>query len=169
MLEMGVPVGGLRTTRPDRRLDRASAFRLWTEANTWFSSEDGTKGRIAPGLLGDLAVLSADYFAVPEAAIRDLESVLTVLGGRVVYGAAEFASLAPPLPPIAPDWSPVKQFGDYGAPLRAERVAADTVAPCCTAPCGVHGHLHARALARRVPAADPRDFWGALGCSCWAF
>lgn len=168
-LVTGATVGGLRTTRPDRRLDRASALRLWTEANTWFSSEDGTKGRIAPGLLGDLAVLSADYFAVPEAAIRDLESVLTVLGGRVVYGAAEFASLAPPLPPIAPDWSPVKQFGGYGAPLRAERVAAGKAAPCCAAPCGVHGHAHARALARRVPAADPRDFWGALGCSCWAF
>jgi predicted amidohydrolase YtcJ/MFS family permease len=166
-LVSGATVGGLRATRPDRRLDRATALRLWTEANTWFSTEDGKKGRIAPGQLADLAVLSEDYFAVPEATIRDLESVLTILGGRVVHAAAEFAPLAPPLPPIAPDWSPVRHYSGYGALLRAEAVGPGTATACCALPCAVHGHAHARALARRVPAADPRDFWGALGCSCW--
>jgi hypothetical protein len=165
-LVSGMTLGGLRTTAAAARLDRETALRLWTERNTWFSSEQGTKGMIAPGLHADLALLDRDYFAVPEAEIRDIESVLTLLGGRVVHGAADFASLSPPLPPIAPDWSPVRHFGGYGARLRAEAARAPA-APCCASPCAVHGHAHARAWSSHVPATDPRGFWGAMGCACW--
>jgi hypothetical protein len=96
--------------------------------------------------------------------------VLTVLGGKVVHGADEFSSLAPPLPPAMPDWSPVRTFGGYQrakpAPAMARRPAHS---PCgCASACLVHAHAHARALASDVPGAD-RSFWGALGCSCWAF
>ena len=38
-----------------------------------------------------MAVLSKDFFAVPEAEIQTIESVLTVVGGKVVYAAAPFA------------------------------------------------------------------------------
>ena len=51
--------------------------------------------------------------AVDDDAIRGLESVLTILGGRVVHAGQEFASLAPPLPAVSPDWSPVARFGGY--------------------------------------------------------
>ena len=51
----------------------------------------GKKGALVPGQLADLAVLSADYFSVPEEEIKRLESVLTLVGGKPVYAAAEFA------------------------------------------------------------------------------
>jgi predicted amidohydrolase YtcJ len=103
-LATGRSVGGLALHAP---LERSDALRLWTEGSAWFSGEEEQKGRIASGRLADLAVLSADYFAVPDAEIAKLESVLTVVGGRIVHGAAEFASLAPPLPPASPSWSPL--------------------------------------------------------------
>ena len=48
-----------------------------------------------------------------EEEIKEIESVLTVVGGEVVYGAEEFADLNPPLPPVRPAWSPVARFGGY--------------------------------------------------------
>ena len=65
------------------------ALRLFTVGSTWFSSLDGNKGSIAPGQLADLAVLSADYFSIPEEEIKRLESVLTIVGGKVVYAASK--------------------------------------------------------------------------------
>jgi len=166
-LVSGKTVGGTRLYPPANRVDREQALRLWTEANAWFSTEQGKKGRIAVGQLADLAVLSADYMSVAEDEIRHLSSVLTVLGGKVVHGTDEFAQLAPPLPPAMPDWSPVRRFGGYQdrRQTNAPRVA---VACGCSTSCTVHGHDHARAWAGSAPTSD-RSFWGALGCSCWAF
>jgi predicted amidohydrolase YtcJ len=166
-LVSGKTVGGLRLYQPANRLDREQALRLWTEANTWFSSEQGKKGRIAVGELADLAVLSEDYFSVAEDAIPHLASVLTLLGGRVVHGDDGFAHLAPALPPAAPDWSPVRQFGGYQD--RARAAAQRSAVACgCGHGCAVHGHAHADAWAADLPADDARAFWGALGCGCWA-
>jgi hypothetical protein len=66
------------------QLDRETALRLWTESNTWFSTEVGKKGQIKNGQLADLAVLSDDYFSVPGEAIQDIASVLTLVGGKAV-------------------------------------------------------------------------------------
>jgi hypothetical protein len=63
--------------------------------------------------VADLAVLSEDYFAVEEDAIRAIESVLTVVDGKIVYGSEAFKSHSPELPPVSPDWSPVNRFGGY--------------------------------------------------------
>jgi predicted amidohydrolase YtcJ len=171
-LVTGKTLGGLRLYPSANRLNREQALRLWTEANGWFSTETGKKGQIKVGQLADLAVLSDDFFSVPENEIVHLESVLTLLGGKPVYGAGDFAGVAPPAPPVLPDWSPVATFGGYQKPATAKqdkalnRVAA---AACgCGTACGVHGHSHAAAWSAGVPAADPRGFWGALGCSCWA-
>jgi predicted amidohydrolase YtcJ len=166
----GKTLGGMRLT-PDRNtLDRDTALRMWTENVTWFSNEEGKKGRIAVGQLADLAVLDRDYFNVPSDDIQDLTSVLTVVGGQVVHGAGAFAAMAPPLPPAMPDWSPVRTFGGYHDRVPAERPhALARLARCCDAACGVHGHDHARAWAAKTPAGNDRGFWGALGCSCWAF
>lgn len=172
-LVAGRTVGGLRLTPPHRRLGREQALRLWTEANTWFSSEVGKKGRIAPGQLADLALLTEDFFAVPEERIGGIESVLTLLGGRVVHGAEEFAGLAPPLPPAAPDWSPVRTFGGHWSArrreLRAGAVTQRLAAACgCGTECAVHGHDHAWRRDAPVRDAGRAGFWGALGCACWA-
>ncbi len=168
-LVTGKTVGGTRLYPPANRLSREQALRLWTEANAWFSGEKGKKGRIAVGELADLAVLSDDYFSVPEDAIAHLSSVLTLLGGEVVHGGGDFAELAPPLPPIAPDWSPVRSFGGYQDRAGAMQRSSHPVAACgCGTACTIHGHEHARAWTGAVPASDATGFWGALGCSCWA-
>jgi len=113
----GKTVGGTTLYTEANRLDRMDALRLWTAGSAWFSSEQGRKGALAPGQLADLAVLSADYFSIPDEDIKRLESVLTLVGGKAVHAAAEFAALAPPALPVLPAWSPVAKFGGYGAPL----------------------------------------------------
>ena len=96
----------------NRARSRGSAEALHGRSS-WFSTEDGKKGALAPGQLADLAVLSADYFSIPEEEIKHLESVLTIVGGKIVYATAEFSKLAPPALPVSPDWSPVKEYGGY--------------------------------------------------------
>jgi predicted amidohydrolase YtcJ len=118
-LVSGRTVGGSALYGDGNRLDRREALRLWTEGSAWFSTEDGRKGALVPGQLADFAVLSAPYFDVPEPAIKDLESVLTVVDGKPVYAAAEFADLDPGAPPILPDWSPVRHYGGYQHGARA--------------------------------------------------
>ncbi len=170
-LTTGRTVGGMRLYPPANRLDRATALRLWTQANTWFSNEQGKKGQIKVGQLADLAVLSADYFAVPEDEIAGIVSVLTLLGGKPVHGDGDFADLAPVLPPPMPDWSPVREFGGYQQRASYRAMPGDvarTQACGCANACGVHGHAHASAFGA-VPASDAKSFWGALGCACWAF
>jgi hypothetical protein len=172
-LVTGRSVGGLRLTPAHRRVSREAALRLWTEANAWFSSEVGKKGVIAPGQLGDFALLTEDYFSVPEERIGGIESALTVLGGRVVHGAEDYAGLAPPLPRAAPDWSPVKAHGGHWSArsreLRAEAVTQRLAEACgCGTACGIHGHDHAWRRRAPVRDADQAGFWGALGCGCWA-
>ena len=112
-LVTGRTVGGLSLYPGANRVSREKALRMWTHENTWFSNEVGKKGQIKAGQLADLAVLSDDYFAVPESAIPHIRSVLTLLGGQVVHGDGDFATLAPALPRPMPDWSPVATFGGY--------------------------------------------------------
>jgi predicted amidohydrolase YtcJ len=159
-------VGGVRLYPAANRLDRETALRLWTEANTWFSGEQGRKGQIKAGQFADLALLSDDYFSAPEDEIVHIRSVLTLLGGEVTHGEGDYAPLAPDLPRPMPDWSPVAAFGGYH---RTPEARARLASACgCHAACAVHGHDHAAALARPVPAGDARSFWGAFGCGCWA-
>jgi predicted amidohydrolase YtcJ len=68
-------------------LTRQEALRLYTAANGWFSKEDDSIGSIEVGKLADLVVLNADYFAVPDESIKQLGSILTIVGGRIVYDA----------------------------------------------------------------------------------
>ncbi|MES2609984.1 MAG: amidohydrolase [Pseudomonadota bacterium] len=174
-LVTGKTVGGLQLTPQRNCLDREAALRMWTENVTWFSNEEGKKGRIEVGQLADLVVPDRDFFACPESDIADTTALLTVVGGKVVYGVGEFAAhdgAAPP--PAMPDWSPVRTFGGYagwgdqeGKPLQAAlRQAAAACA--CANDCNVHGHQHATAWSSQLPIADLKGFWGALGCACWA-
>jgi predicted amidohydrolase YtcJ len=112
-LVTGRTVGGLRLYPEANLLDRETALRMWTQYPNWFSNSEGHKGQLVVGQLADLAVLSADYFSVDEEEIRHIESLLTVVDGKPVYGAQEFAEAAPPPPPVMPDWSPVEVYGGY--------------------------------------------------------
>jgi hypothetical protein len=149
---------------------------MWTENVTWFSNEEAKKGRIEVGQFADLVAPDRDYFACSEDEIADITAALTIVGGKVVYGAGEFAAFDETAPPPAmPDWSPVRRFGGYAA--WAERnhsgqtaARRSLAAACgCANHCGIHGHDHAAARSARLPISDLRSLWGALGCSCFAF
>ena len=171
-LVTGRTVAGMRLYPQRNCLDRDSALRMWTENVTWFSNEEGRKGRIEVGQFADLIVPDRDYLSCPETDIPDTTSLLTMVGGKIVFAVGPFAEFDSPVPPAMPDWSPVRKYGGYagwgaaqrgdGAPLQC----AATQLCGCASPCGVHGHAHP--WARNIPASDLKSFWGALGCSCWA-
>jgi predicted amidohydrolase YtcJ len=173
-LVTGSTVGGLRLYPQRNCLDRETALRMWTENVTWFSNEEGKKGRIEAAQFADLIVPDRDFFSCAETEIADTTSDLTVVGGRIVYAAGDFKALdATAPPPAVPDWSPVRSFGGYGnwvgSDGKAQAVRANAMQMCaCANTCGVHGHDHARAWSGRLPVSDLRTFWGALGCACWA-
>jgi predicted amidohydrolase YtcJ len=172
-LVTGRTVGGLRIYPQRNCVDRETALRLWTENATWFSNEEGRKGRIEAGQLADLIVPDRDYFACAESEIADTASELTIVGGRIVYAAGIFARHDTPLPPAMPDWSPVRRPGEPAAPAKRRgatihRQQFDDSCDCASA-CRVHGHDHGSAWAGAAPVDDFKSFWGALGCSCFAF
>ena len=172
-LTTGRTVGGLSLYPQRNCLDRETALRMWTEYVTWFSNEEGRKGRITPGHLADLILPSRDYFACGEDEIAGITSDLTMVGGRIVFGAGDFARFdKSALPPAMPDWSPVNKYGGYGAwgkPDAGASAMNRMQAGCgCNSGCNIHGHEHARAWSGGVPVDDLKSFWGALGCACWA-
>jgi predicted amidohydrolase YtcJ len=174
-LVTGRTVGGLRIYPQRNCLDRETALRMWTEKVTWFCNEEGKKGRIRDGQLADLIVPDRDFFACAGDEIADTTSDLTIVGGKVVYGAGDFAHLDDTAPPPAmPDWSPVRQFGGYAAwgdpeGANAPGFRRKAASSCgCANSCSVHGHDHAAAWSSKLPISDLKGFWGALGCSCWA-
>jgi predicted amidohydrolase YtcJ len=174
-LVTGKTVGGMQLYPQRNCLDRETALRMWTENVTWFSNEQGRKGRIEAGQLADLMVPDKDFFACAESEIADIAAQLTMVGGKVVYASGRFAALDEGAPPPAmPDWSPVRRFGGYGAwgaegaPLQAALQRTAQAGCGCANSCQVHGHAHATAWTRQLPIADLKSFWGALGCACWA-
>ena len=139
------------------RLDRTEALRLYTAGSAWFSGEEGRKGSIEVGKAADLAVLSADYFSVPEEEIKGIESVLTVVAGQAVYGSGEFSRYASKVPPVSPGWSPVAVYGGYPTPATGTEIRNRKIARVSAA--GLHSctGIHGR-----------RPFW-LPGCDCFAF
>jgi len=169
----GKTVGGMQLYPRRNCLDREQALRMWTENVTWFSNEEGKKGRIEAGQLADVVVPDRDFYSCAEDEIADTTSLLTMVGGKIVYAAGEFAPFDEAAPPPAmPDWSPVRTFKGYAAwgdtrpASQQQRVAAASCA--CSNSCGVHGHAHATAWSSKLPISDLKSFWGALGCACWA-
>lgn len=123
-LVTGRTVGGLPLRAADQRLDRATALALHTRGNSWFSGEQDTKGQLEVGQLADLAVLSQDYFAVADDAIREIVSELTVVDGRIVYADGAFRAHDPAPPPVLPEWSPVNHGSRCWRPPRLDAMAA---------------------------------------------
>ena len=153
-LVSGRSIGGTLLYPEANHLSRMEALRLYTQGSSWFSGEEQKKGSLKPGALADLAVLSIDYFTALEEEIKGIESVLTVVGGKVVYGAEEFGNLVPPLP-VSPDWSPVGVYGGYHKQQGRSGLMSHERART--------GHRHPLL---RVPVQD--RFWN-LGCDCFAY
>ncbi len=168
-LTTGKTLGGLALYDEDNVLDRQQALRIWTQGSAWFSGEDDVKGTLSPGQYADLAVLSADYMTIAPEEIRRINAVLTIVGGRIVYGADDFSDKSPPLPPASPGWSPINT--EPSPAMRADAGAAPYARAChdgCTSTCATHGHDHHIAWNSPIPVSGKPAFWGALGCSCFA-
>ena len=82
-----------QATNEAQKISRVEALRLYTEGAAWFSFDDHQVGSFVEGKYADLAVLNQDYLTVTDQMIRKIESVLTLVGGRIVHAAGSFAAL----------------------------------------------------------------------------
>ena len=147
-LVTGQTVGGMNLYGADNLLERDQALKLYTEGSAWFSGEESVKGSLVSGKLADLAVLSGDFYTIPSEDIDKLQSVLTVVDGRIVYGAGEYSDLNPDLQRATPSWSPSNTV---------QSIHGDVSSRNC-----LHSHL------RDMHALlNPRGFF--TGCHCFAF
>jgi predicted amidohydrolase YtcJ len=146
-LVTGETLGGAKLQGARNLLDRTEALRLYTAGGAYVTAEEQKKGTLEAGRLADLAILSADYFSVPVDEIKDIESLLTIVGGRVVYASGPYSSLDAPALTSLPDWLPLKHYGGYyKRDVAAQRVAA--------------GHSHPKII-------SDRGDWS-LDCACGA-
>jgi len=90
----GKMVGGTRALRESNTISREDALIAHTRRNAFFLFQEDNLGSIQPGKLADLAVLDRDYLTVPVDQIKDIKSVMTIVGGRVVYDASEPVAVA---------------------------------------------------------------------------
>ncbi|MCK1405100.1 amidohydrolase [Bradyrhizobium sp. 76] len=88
----GKTVGGLSTRGPDETPSREDALRLYTVGSAWFCFDETRRGTLETGKLADFAILDRDFLSVPVEQIGATASLLTVVGGKVVYAADAFAS-----------------------------------------------------------------------------
>ncbi|MBI3835834.1 MAG: amidohydrolase [Planctomycetes bacterium] len=154
-LVSGKSLGGATLYDDSNRMSREEALRLFTIGSAWFSRDENKKGIIAPGHFADVAVISDDLFSVPEDRIKSIESVLTIVNGKIVYGDGPFKQFDLPPLPVMPDWSPVAKFG--GAYSLSHH--------------GAGGGGGGAVLAALSPCANAHAPFGSdgLGCSCFAF
>jgi predicted amidohydrolase YtcJ len=88
----GKTAGGIAMRAPEEIPTRLDALRLYTQGSAWFTFEEAERGALEAGRLADLAVLSRDYLTVPTGEIGGTVSLLTMVGGRIVYADAPFAA-----------------------------------------------------------------------------
>ncbi len=169
----GRTVGGLALYGDENRLSREEALRLWTIGSAYKSNEETVKGALTPGQYADLSILSQDYMSVADEAIKDIVSVMTIMGGKIVYAADEFKTHDAPPPPHSPDWAPPKYFGGYQS-AHADHGDPVTVPACAVHSCAhAYHHGHDGKLSRwlgldggkRPSFENP---W-AIGCGCFAY
>jgi predicted amidohydrolase YtcJ len=91
----GRTVDGMPTRSASQLVSREEALRFYTQGSAWFTFDDDKRGTLEPGRLADLAVLDKDYMAVPAEELGTLTSLLTMVGGKIVYAAEPFAALGP--------------------------------------------------------------------------
>jgi hypothetical protein len=87
----GTTIGGTLTRDAAEAPSRRQALEMYTKNSAFMANDDTRRGTLEPGKLADLAVLNADYLTAPVEEIGKIRSVLTMVGGDVVYAAAPFA------------------------------------------------------------------------------
>ncbi|MBI2746599.1 MAG: amidohydrolase [Burkholderiales bacterium] len=89
----GKSAGGVALRGPEETPNRQEALRMYTSGSAWLAHDEARRGTLAVGKLADLAVLSKDYLSVPVDEIGNIHSLLTLVGGRVVYAEGPYAAL----------------------------------------------------------------------------
>jgi predicted amidohydrolase YtcJ len=145
----GKTLSGTKLQADRNLLDRTEALRAYTQGGAWLTREEERKGTLEVGKLADLAVLSDDYMSVPEDRISRINAVMTMVGGKVVYGGGAYASLAPEPPKMAHDWLPAQKYPGYYRAASAERETRFAAAPIPT----------------RLQVIGDNGSWE-LGCGC---
>jgi predicted amidohydrolase YtcJ len=90
----GTTIGGVRTRENAEAPSRRQALEMYTSNSAFTANDDDKRGTLEPGKFADLAVLSADYLTAPVPEIGRIKSLLTMVGGKVVYASGPFADLA---------------------------------------------------------------------------
>lgn len=155
----GKTVGGTPLYGDENKLERLEALRLYTQGSAKLSREEQVKGSLSVGMYADMAVLSMDYFDVAEQSIKDITSVLTLLGGKPVYGSEEFSDLDQNRDlPVSPDWSPVRNHEGYFQPKQHLACACQ--------------HAHKKESLDQLLGVTcqetPLNPWS-MGCDCFAY
>ncbi|HUR25805.1 MAG TPA: amidohydrolase, partial [Candidatus Thermoplasmatota archaeon] len=94
----GKTVGGAAHRKGGERLTREEALAWMTRQAAWFTGDDDRKGMLREGLLADVAVLDQDYFSVPDDKVPQIQSLLTIAGGKIVHAVDPWNDLAPSIP-----------------------------------------------------------------------
>jgi predicted amidohydrolase YtcJ len=89
----GKVIDGTPMRGPEESPNREEALRMYSLNSAWFTFDEGKRGSLEGGKYADLAVLSDDYLTVPVEKVGDLYAVLTMVGGKAVYGEGPFAAL----------------------------------------------------------------------------
>lgn len=156
-LVTGKTVGQTALYGDENKLERLEALRLYTVGSAQFSREEHVKGSLSVGMYADMVLLSQDYLKVPEEMIRDTTSLLTILGGKIVYGVEEFSELDPNRDlPVSLDWAPIKRYGGYFQPCKHDL-------------CACHPHKGSLDLFLGHTCKEkPLNPWS-FGCDCFAY
>ncbi|MBP8539001.1 amidohydrolase [Streptomyces sp. MK37H] len=157
-LVSGRTVGDLTIYPAQNRVSRETALTMYTQAGAKLTGEQDVKGILKPGFYGDLAILSDDFFTVPDQDIPHIESLLTVTGGRIVWAAAEYEGLEEAIPAISPAWSPVAHYGGYQATVKPSISGARQAELMSQAVAESEQHRHWRAQRGFAPEAPTEIF-----------
>lgn len=112
-LTTGKTIGSTQIAANENIVDRETALRLFTEGSAALVNLQHNRGQLKAGYLADFAVLTDNFLTVKDEDILNLESLLTVVNGKVVFGQGEFVNFAPAVPKAMPAWSPVNFYGGY--------------------------------------------------------
>ena len=74
-----------KVLNPEQRVTRMEALKMWTWNGAYLMFAEKDRGSIEPGKLADLAVITKNYATCPEDEIKDIETLRTVVGGKVVF------------------------------------------------------------------------------------
>ena len=151
----GKMVGGTRALRESNTISREDALIAHTRRNAFFLFQEDNLGSIQPGKLADLVVLDRDYLTVPVDQIKDIKSVMTIVGGRVVYDASEPVGVAASAPnPIGDHEHDEENECDPDRVCALTTAQAFAQAPATLAKVTVSGEVAKRTLTKTQINAD---------------